>query len=124
MTQAEYYRDCKKFDKLPYNEQVETMNRFIDQDRAHWEDIRVNGCHDPFWPDGTNMNLVRNHIIGFVRQLRDIDRSDHQISVFELLAPSGSQIQSDIMSDSRIPPEVSNDYMAKERVCHYFDVKR
>jgi hypothetical protein len=27
-----------------------------------WEYLKENGCSDPFWADGTNMNLVRNHI--------------------------------------------------------------
>lgn len=30
---------------------------------ARWKDICENGCSDPFWPDGANMNLTRNHII-------------------------------------------------------------
>ena len=30
---------------------------------SHWKDINQNGCNDPFWPDGCNMNLTRNHII-------------------------------------------------------------
>lgn len=29
----------------------------------HWEYISQNGCNDPFWADGTNMNLTRSHII-------------------------------------------------------------
>lgn len=29
----------------------------------HWKDICENGCSDPFWPDGANMNLTRNHIM-------------------------------------------------------------
>lgn len=35
----------------------------IRQEIEHWEDINKNGCNDPFWPDGCNMNLTRNHII-------------------------------------------------------------
>ena len=27
-----------------------------------WEDIWENGCSDPFWPDGVNLNLIHNHI--------------------------------------------------------------
>ena len=119
----EYYRDCRKFEKLPYHEQVETLNSFIVQDRTHWQDIHDNGCHDPFWPDGTNMNLVRNHIIHWVLELRKLDRSERQLSMFDLLG-AGSCQTVDLDSDERIPPEVSNDYMAKERVCHYFDIHR
>lgn len=28
-----------------------------------WKYIYENGCSDPAWPDGVNLNLVRNHII-------------------------------------------------------------
>ena len=38
----------------------------------HWCDIREHGCSDPFWPDGTNLNLVRNHIIYYKKQISEI----------------------------------------------------
>lgn len=28
-----------------------------------WDHYRTQGGSDPFWPDGTNMNLIRNHIL-------------------------------------------------------------
>lgn len=33
-----------------------------------WNHILQNGAGDPFWEDGANMNLVRNHIIYYKRQ--------------------------------------------------------
>ena len=30
---------------------------------AIWENLRVRGGQDPFYPDGVNMNLTRNHAI-------------------------------------------------------------
>jgi len=38
---------------------------------ARWDDIRENGCDDPFWPDGVNMNLCRNHVIYHRMQLEE-----------------------------------------------------
>lgn len=32
------------------------------QERAHWVDMSNNGCSDPAFPDGVNMNMCRNHI--------------------------------------------------------------
>lgn len=29
---------------------------------ARWTNLRINGGSDPFWSDGVNLNLVRNHI--------------------------------------------------------------
>lgn len=37
-----------------------------------WEHIRTNGCSDPSWPDGCNMNLERNHIIYSKRRLEEL----------------------------------------------------
>mgnify|MGYP000472111042 CR=1 FL=1 len=37
-----------------------------------WDYIREHGCQDPFYADGVNMNLVRNHIIFYRRQLLEM----------------------------------------------------
>ena len=34
-----------------------------------WHEIAEHGCSDPFWEDGANMNLIRNHIIYFKSQV-------------------------------------------------------
>lgn len=39
---------------------------------AHWLNLRDYGCSDPFWPDGTNMNLTRNHVIYEKRQIDEL----------------------------------------------------
>ena len=35
----------------------------LQEENKHWDDLKKNGCSDPAWPDGVNLNLVRNHII-------------------------------------------------------------
>ena len=113
MTREEYYRNYKKFDKLPYQEQVDSLNSFIDQDRKHWDDIYENGCHDPNWEDGMNLDLVRNHIISWLIKLRDIDRCDRQLSLFDLMNDCEYGSWQD---DKRLPPKVPYEYMAKDRI--------
>ena len=44
----------------------------IRKEAANWRAIQKYGCHDPFWPDGVNMNLVRNHIIYHKKQIEEI----------------------------------------------------
>jgi hypothetical protein len=39
-------------------EQCQEVNRTV----ASWKSHKENGCNDPFWPDGVNMNLLRNHL--------------------------------------------------------------
>ena len=53
-------------------EKVKEYCRNIQQEIEHWKDINQNGCSDPFWPDGCNMNLTRNHIIYYQSKIREI----------------------------------------------------
>lgn len=64
--------------------------------RAHerWEYLKHHGGSDPFWPDGLNMNLVRNHIIHYRRQLEAM------------------QYFPEIYS-KEVPPEVDRNYIAR-----------
>ncbi|MDO4720522.1 MAG: hypothetical protein Q4A78_07655 [Peptostreptococcaceae bacterium] len=38
------------------------------RDWNHWRKMYLYGCQDPNWPDGVNLNLVRNHLLNEVRQ--------------------------------------------------------
>ena len=76
----------------------------------HWKDINQNGCNDPFWSDGCNMNLTRNHIIYYQSKIRETCTEN------QLPLPEECYLS--------IPPEVDNNYMAnlkqKERVKRIF----
>ena len=37
-----------------------------------WRTIAANGCTDPFHADGVSMNLLRNHLIAFKRDMREV----------------------------------------------------
>ena len=82
----------------------------------HWNDIHDNGCSDPFWSDGVNMNLVRNHVIYYLKQISELTRQPMQMSMFSDVEVT---IADSVMSDPRIPPMVANDFMACERKCFY-----
>lgn len=76
--------------KVNYVEQLE-------KDYQHWQDVYENGCNDPSWSDGMNLNLIRNHIIYDKRQLKETldERELPEVYYKEL------------------PPKVDYDYMAK-----------
>lgn len=77
------------------------LRREIDREYSQWQHIRQYGCQDPFWADGVNMNLVRNHIIYFKEILsRHIGGQMTLEDGFEVegLPPT--------------PPIVDDDYMA------------
>lgn len=41
-------------------------------EQINWIKINENGCNDPFWADGVNMNLLRNHILYAKRKISEI----------------------------------------------------
>ena len=70
----------------------------ITESISRWKHINKNGCNDPSWPDGVNMNLVRNHIIWYKRRLE------------ELCAAAGTPLPEEYYLPT--PPEVDKNYMA------------
>jgi len=69
----------------------------INREIGHWNYINQNGCNDPFWSDGCNMNLTRNHIIYAKRQIAEICEKYGMRLPEEMYLP--------------IPPEVDDYYM-------------
>ena len=67
-----------------------------------WNHILKHGCSDPSWPDGTNMNLVRNHIINAYRQLDELEQAEAQMSLFDEPATH----------ERDIPPKVPENFMS------------
>ena len=80
---------AKKNDPIKeVDECVEELHERADR----WNNIMQSGCSDPFWPDGVNLNLVRNHIIFAKNRLREICEENGIFPPDEL--------------DCNIPPEV------------------
>ena len=95
------------------DQQIADLHAELQRDIDRWNDIKVNGCNDPFWPDGVNLNLKRNHIIYDLRQLAELQQSPVQLSFFTAMGVTDCDTL--IMSDKSIPPEVPNDFMVKDR---------
>lgn len=79
-------------------QQLDLLCSQIIRERDHWNYINENGCNDPFWPDGSNMNLTRNHIIFYKRDIA------------ELCEKTGMPLPEEYFL--KIPPEVDDNYMA------------
>lgn len=89
---------------IPYEKMNETQLREeLNESFNRWDKISKEGCQDPFWPDGVNMNLVRNHIIYFYRLLREKIEQPVQLSLFE----TGM----DLSGERPVPPKAPNNYM-------------
>lgn len=89
-----------------YKKAVQAHAKDIVREKEHWEYMRDNGCNDPFWSDGCNMNLTRNHII-YAKTV-----------IAKVCSETGLPIPAEYYIPT--PPEVDNQYMAnleqKERV--------
>lgn len=84
--------------KITVDHQITEHAKGIVDSIAHWKDIAQNGCNDPFWEDGVNMNLARNHIIYHKYNLEEICRTFNRPLPQEYYLP--------------LPPKVSQHYMA------------
>lgn len=97
---------AKKYTKPTTEQEIEQLRKDIVQELAHWKNLRKYGCQDPFWPDGTNMNLVRNHIIYDKERLKE-------------LIPDGNLPEEYYLPT---PPVVDNNYLAPKG--EYFDRRK
>ena len=80
------------------DQELKALCNNIRQEIDRWEDINQNGCSDPCYADGINMNLTRNHIIYAKRQIIEICER-HGIPIpEEMYLPT--------------PPQVDDYYMA------------
>ena len=75
---------------LSDNDAIAARREYVRRELEHWQDIFTNGCSDPAWPDGCNLNLTRNPILSALRSLRDLGEDT---------------------SGEYIPPEVENGLM-------------
>lgn len=81
---------------------VEQINAEIDSSFSRWNAIKENGCQDPSYPDGVNMNLLRNHIIYWYQILNELETNgETQLSMFDAA-----------VERKPVPPLVPNSYMA------------
>ena len=88
----------------------------IGKDFARWDQIMREGCADPTWPDGVNLNLVRNHIINDYGQLKRVMEAPVQLSLFD--------VGMDMTGLRPIPPELPDGYMVRNGTYAHIRVPR
>ena len=92
---------AKKEKKITLEQQIKQLGENIVQDLKHWQYLREYGCQDPFWSDGVNMNLTRNHIIYYKMRLRELCGEGNLPEEYYLPTP----------------PEVDKNYLARKNEC-------
>lgn len=93
---------------MPYDRDLELkkLTAALQNSFRQWDHLFQNGGSDPFWADGVNLNLVRNHIIFYKRDMEALARDGAQeLSLFPTVLP-------DIYYRDT-PDPVSPNYMAK-----------
>lgn len=63
----------------------------------YYDEVLENGCDDPLWADGVNLNLIRNHIIIAKRNIEEVFSAEDYPDVYYRM----------------IPEKINDDYMAK-----------
>ena len=82
-------------------QQVSQWADELNQTLNQWKNHYKYGCNDPSWADGVNMNLLRNHIFYFKKQISE--------------ACKGNQIQLPPEYFLPIPPKVDPNYFANPK---------
>ena len=77
------------------------LDKNLQERYERWLHIRKEGCSDPYWPDGTNLYLVRNHCLYYRCQIAEL------CDIYGFSYPK-SYLRP-------LPPEVPMDFMAKPR---------
>lgn len=96
----------KKYTKPTPEQEIKQLREDIVREIEQWKILREYGCQDPFWPDGTNMNLTRQHVIYAKERLKE-------------LIPDGNLPEEYYLPT---PPVVDNNYLAPKG--EYFDRRK
>lgn len=78
---------------------IRSLRREIVRDINMWQKIKTDGCNDPSWTDGENMELCRNHVIHDKYWMKTICEENGISLPDEYYLPT--------------PPEVDGGYMAR-----------
>ena len=87
-------------------QEISQLCKDIAKELGHWKYLREYGGQDPFWSDGANMNLNRNHIIYYKMRLRELCKDGNLPEEYYLPTP----------------PEVDNNYLARKN--EYFETRK
>lgn len=74
----------------------ERLSKLLMDELEHWQEIFEHGCQDPFWPDGVNLNLTRNHILWYRHEIEENLKEEDYPECYSL----------------PVPPEVDQGYIA------------
>lgn len=65
----------------------EELSKLLSERYERWNHIKEHGSNDPNWADGSNMNLVRNHILYYKKQCEELLLEDDYPEEYHLETP-------------------------------------
>lgn len=80
--------------------QIKRMCDEIVREIGHWESMVQKGCQDPFWTDGVNLNLTRNHVIYYKGEIVRICEEANIELPGEYYMPLPPEVDGNFMADS------------------------
>lgn len=86
--------------KLHPEKEFEAYINELTKDSCRWKDLYENGGTDPNYCDGSNLNLVRNHIIYDKRKIKEFVNEHPEFSIPQAV------------NDIPVPDKVPSEYMA------------
>jgi len=96
---------------MPKKKVQEDYGKQLNDSFARWEHYYINGGQDPFWPDGTNLNLIRNHIIYYKHMIEDSMQPDDYPEIYYRDTPT--EVPDDYMARADEIREVAKDALGR-----------
>lgn len=91
---------------MSHTETFDSLTTRLEHEFRRWDHLYQYGGSDPFYADGVNLNLIRNHILSIKRAMTlHMEQSTRELTLFSLSYPE--------IYDRQTPPEIPNDYMAR-----------
>ena len=85
---------------------LESLTIWLEREYRHWDYLYEFGGQDPFFEDGVNLDLTRNHIISIKRDIDEfMSREQEEPTLFTSTYPA--------IYYRELPPELPYDYMAR-----------
>lgn len=87
---------------------IETCKNGILESISRWKKINAEGGSDPFWCDGVNMNLLRNHVLYYRMQLKEACNEAACILPYEYYLPVPPVVPDNFMGNRKQKQRIKN----------------
>ena len=87
--------------KLSLKEEIANLRLYLHDRYIHYKDLYNNGCSDPSYCDGTNINLTCNHISYAKRRIEELCGDKYFMYPDEYYWPEPRRVEDTYMAKTR-----------------------